>query len=72
MAEAALAGLNRANQPKSAQRDLLELAVAYVLIMGTVWTTNPAQRILYWLAFAWIVATTWARPSRLDRPGPWS
>jgi hypothetical protein len=57
--EATLAGLTRTNQPRSAQRDLLELAVAYVLIMATVWTANPAQRVLYWLAFAWIIATSW-------------
>jgi hypothetical protein len=44
----------------SAQRDLLELAVAYLLIMATIWTANPTQRVLYWLAFAWIVGTSWA------------
>ncbi len=49
------------DQPRSAQRDLLELAVGYTLILATVWTANPTQRILYWLAFAWIVATTWLR-----------
>jgi hypothetical protein len=57
--EAALARLPRTIQARSAQRDLLELAVAYVLIMATVWTANPTQRVLYWLAFVWIVATTW-------------
>ncbi len=55
------AGLATTNQPRSAQRDLLDLTVAYALILATVWTANPTQRILYWLAFAWIVATTWAR-----------
>lgn len=45
----------------STQRDLLELAVGYSLILATVWTPNPAQRVLYWSAFAWIVGTTWAR-----------
>jgi hypothetical protein len=58
--EAALAGLTRTNEARSAQRDLLELAVAYVLIMATVWTANPTQRVLYWLAFVWIIATSWA------------
>jgi len=59
-AEAASAGPTRTNEPRSAQRDLLELAVGYALIIATVWTANPTQRILYWLAFAWIVATSWA------------
>jgi hypothetical protein len=58
--EAASSRLIRRVHARSAQRDLLELAVAYVLIMATVWTENPTQRGLYWLAFAWIVATTWA------------
>jgi membrane protease YdiL (CAAX protease family) len=60
-AEAASAGLVSTNQPRSAQRDLLELVVGYTLIMATIWTANPTQRVLYWLAFVWIVATTWAR-----------
>jgi hypothetical protein len=60
-AEAASAGFIRTNQPRSAHRDLLELAVGYGLILATIWTPNPTQRVLYWLAFAWIVATTWAR-----------
>jgi hypothetical protein len=60
-AEAASTGPINANQVRSTQRDLLELAVGYGLILATVWTANPTQRILYWLAFAWIVATTWAR-----------
>jgi membrane protease YdiL (CAAX protease family) len=59
-AEAASAGLTRTNEARSAQRDLLELAVAYILIMSTVWTANPTQRVLYWLAFVWIIATSWA------------
>jgi membrane protease YdiL (CAAX protease family) len=44
-----------------AGRDLIELAVAYGLIIATIWTPNPAQRILYWLAFLFIVATSWVR-----------
>ena len=60
-AEAASVELIKTNKPRSARRDLLELAVGYTLIMATIWTVNPAQRILYWLAFAWIVATSWAR-----------
>jgi membrane protease YdiL (CAAX protease family) len=60
-AEVASARLDATDQSRSAQRDLLELAVGYTLILATVWTANPTQRILYWLAFAWIVATTWLR-----------
>jgi membrane protease YdiL (CAAX protease family) len=60
-AEAPSTGLISTNRARSTQRDLLELAVGYALILATVWTANPTQRILYWLAFAWIVATTWAR-----------
>jgi membrane protease YdiL (CAAX protease family) len=60
-AEAASARPTGTDQPRSARRDLLELAVGYTLILATVWTANPMQRVLYWLAFAWIVATTWMR-----------
>lgn len=60
-AEAASAELTKTYKPRSTRRDLLELAVGYTLIMATIWTVNPAQRVLYWLAFAWIVATSWAR-----------
>jgi hypothetical protein len=59
-AEAASTAFIRTRQPRSARRDLLELAVGYTLIMATIWTANPTQRVLYWLAFAWIVATSWA------------
>jgi hypothetical protein len=54
-------GSNRKTQVLSAKRDLFELTLGYALILATVWTVNPTQRILYWLAFAWIAGTTWAR-----------
>jgi hypothetical protein len=60
MSEAESASRARTNQPRSARRDLLELAIGYGLILATIWTANPTQRILYWLAFAWIIATSWA------------
>jgi len=60
-AEAASPILSRTSPPRADRRDLLDLAGAYTLIMATIWTPNPTQRVLYWLAFAWIVATTWAR-----------
>jgi hypothetical protein len=59
--QAASRELPKTKQSRSARRDLLELAVGYTLIMATIWTPNPTQRVLYWLAFTWIVATSWAR-----------
>ncbi len=38
-------------------RDIAELCIGYGLILATIWTPNPAQRILYWTAFAWIAIT---------------
>jgi hypothetical protein len=38
-------------------RDIAELCIGYGLILIVVWTPNPAQRILYWTAFAWIAVT---------------
>jgi CAAX prenyl protease-like protein len=39
--------------------DLVEFCVGYSLIMTAIWTLNPWQRWFYWIAIAWIVATTW-------------
>ena len=61
MAAEAASTLFSATQTRVVRRDLLELGVAYALILATIWTTNPTQRVLYWLAFAWILATSWAR-----------
>jgi hypothetical protein len=58
---ASVANSAQAKQSPSARRDLLELIIGYALILATIWTANPTQRLLYWLAFAWIVATSWAR-----------
>lgn len=68
-AEASFSRLTSTNQSRSAGRDLLELSVGYVLIMATIWTANPAQRVLYWLAFVWIVATSWASHEGWTRLG---
>jgi hypothetical protein len=59
--ENSINGNTRTGQSRSAQRDLFELSVAYALILATIWTANPTQRVLYWLAFAWIVGTSWER-----------
>ena len=45
----------------SVQRDLTELAIGFALIMATVWTANPTQRVLFWITLIWFVATTWIR-----------
>lgn len=42
-------------------RDVGELCVGYGLILVTIWTPNPAQRVLYWVAFAWIAVTAFLR-----------
>ena len=59
-AEATSTRLIITKRTRSVRRDLLELSVGYTLIMATIWTGNPTQRVLYWLAFVWIVATSWA------------
>ena len=38
---------------------LLELALAYGLIVATVWTPRPAQSWLWWASALWIVVSTW-------------
>ncbi len=63
------AGPASANQTNTTRRDLLELAVGYCLIMATIWTANPTQRVLYWLAFAWIAGTSWARRDQWSELG---
>lgn len=47
--------MNRAVSPRV--RDLGELCIGYGLILVVIWTPNPAQRVLYWMAFAWIAIT---------------
>jgi len=39
-------------------RDSLELAICYALILLVIWTPRPPQRFVFWIAFAWILATT--------------
>jgi hypothetical protein len=63
------AGPISTNQNDTKRRDLLELAVGYCLIMATIWTANPTQRVLYWLAFAWIAGTSWARRDQWSELG---
>jgi membrane protease YdiL (CAAX protease family) len=49
--------------------DLAELAIGYGLIIATIWTPNPVQRILYWTAFAWIAITAILRRKEVDAYG---
>lgn len=39
-------------------RDSFELAICYALILLVIWTPRPTQRLVFWVAFAWILATT--------------
>lgn len=49
---------------KVRSRDLRELLIGYLLVLVTVWLPNPAQRILFWVTFAWIAyVTVTSRPS---------
>jgi membrane protease YdiL (CAAX protease family) len=50
-------------------RDLAELLIGYGLILVVVWTPNPWQRILYWIAFAWIAVTAWLRRRQHETHG---
>lgn len=34
---------------------VLELVTGYVLIMVTIWTPNPAQRVFFWISAAWFL-----------------
>jgi hypothetical protein len=39
------------------RRDLIEVSVGYALILIAVWTPLHVERIIFWLAFSWIVST---------------
>ncbi len=45
--------------PASRGRDLFELCVGYGLILIVLWTPNPWQKPLYWVAIVFILAVTW-------------
>jgi membrane protease YdiL (CAAX protease family) len=55
----------------------LELAAGYALIMVTVWTPNPQQRVLFWISAAWffcsaVFAALRGEPLGLKRPPLWT
>jgi len=54
---------------KLRSRDSVELAIFYALIMAVIWTPNPAQRVLFWITFAWILATTLLKRVDLEALG---
>ncbi len=41
------------------RRATLELAIAYGLIVGTIWTPRPQQVWMWWASVAWIAVSTW-------------
>ncbi len=57
------------NSARPATRDILELSVGFVLIMIAVWTPLHIQRIVFWLAFSWILSTTLLRRDDRDDLG---
>lgn len=57
--------VNHALSPRA--REVAELAIAYGLILAVVWTPNPEQRFLYWIAFAFIAIVGWLSRNR-SRP----
>ena len=44
--------------PRSHTRDLVELAVGYTLILIVIWTPRPWQKIIYFVAAAFIILAT--------------
>jgi membrane protease YdiL (CAAX protease family) len=36
---------------------LAEMAIGYALIMVTIWTPNPRQRVLFWISAAWFLVS---------------
>jgi membrane protease YdiL (CAAX protease family) len=56
-------------RPSPRTFDRFELIIGYGLILATLWTPNPAQRVLYWVAFAWIAATAILRREELETHG---
>lgn len=44
--------------PRSRRRVLLEIAIAYALILAVIWTPRPAQRWLWWVASSAVIVIT--------------
>lgn len=43
---------------RSIQRDLVELAVGYLLVLAAVWTPQPWSRALFFLGLGWVALVT--------------
>jgi membrane protease YdiL (CAAX protease family) len=50
-------------------RDLFEVILGYGLILAVIWTPNPLQRVLYWIALLTIVVITLLRREGLNTLG---
>ncbi len=57
MSSAAIHQVGEFDTAESKTRDLLELFVAYTLILLTLWTSGTAQRVLMLTATIWVAAT---------------
>ena len=51
------------------RRDLVEVLLGYGAILLVIWTPNPVQRVLYWLACALIVTIVALRKQNLESLG---
>ena len=50
-------------------RDIVEVTVGFILILTAVWTPLHVQRIIFWLAFSWILSTTLLARNHRDELG---
>jgi membrane protease YdiL (CAAX protease family) len=51
------------------RRDLIEVILGYTAILVVIWTPNPLQRVLYWLACTLIVTIVVLRKQDLESLG---
>src|SRR5271167_4518904 len=56
MADALVLNPTDAAAPHGKARDLIEILIAYALIMMVIWTPRAAQRVLWWVAAAGVIA----------------
>jgi hypothetical protein len=52
-------GKGRAVAARCRRRDLLQLIVAYGLILLAIWTPSPEQRLVSLIALVWVLLATW-------------
>jgi Type II CAAX prenyl endopeptidase Rce1-like len=50
-------------------RDLIEVSVGYALILIAVWTPLHVERVIFWLAFSWVVSTVLLARNNRDSLG---